>query len=309
MNYFVPQCSFCTDQREELFGFIEKTRIDCGDAVVQFDERGQFYFLCSTNSNLQQRYSDNGWLIVYSHPFNKDLTIGSGLHEHTFVAGYLHTFDDKDKVKMWNDIIDFAFRSDFHQLFFPLENYFKSFLKLDGGLCFYLYDYVPVSRNIKATTELKKITNLLFRFKEGHALSLSVKLFSMAMSRIYAITNKKENSILIPIPASTRVKHNQRFSTFCYLLSERTGIPNGFNAITIRNDRDELKGLQGVDKIFNLTFNETVFKGKKVILVDDVLNTGQGFIQLRKKLLEHGAKSVMGIFLVKTVPATEMSVI
>ena len=82
---------------------------------------------------------------------------------------------------MWNDIIDFAFRSDFHQLFFPLENYFKGFLKLDGSLCLYLYDYVPVSQGIKATTELKKITNLLFRMKEGHAVSLSVKLFSMAM--------------------------------------------------------------------------------------------------------------------------------
>lgn len=300
MNNFVLQCSFDSDQMNDLVGFIKKTHIDNGDAVVQFDERGQFYFLCSIGSDLQQRYTDNGWLIVYSYPFNKELTIGLGLHEHTFIAGYLHTFEDKDKIKMWNDIIDFAFRSDFHQLFFPLENYFKSFLRLDGSLCLYLYDYVPVSRGIKATTEQKKITNLLFRMKEGHAVSLSVKLFSMAMSRIYVITNKKDNSILVPIPASTREKHNQRFSSFCYLLCERTGIQNGFNAIEIEEDREELKGIRNANKVFNLKFNVSLFRNKQVILLDDVLNSGTGFIQIKRKLIELGAKSVIGVFLVKT---------
>lgn len=301
MNNFVLQCSFGSYQMDDLVSFIKKTHVHNGDAVVQFDERGQFYFLCSTGSDLQQLYSDNGWLIVYSYPFNKELTIGLGLHEHTFIAGYLHTFEDKDKIMMWNDIIDFAFRSDFHQLFFPLENYFKGFLKLDGSLCLYLYDYVPVSRGIKATTELKKITNLLFRMKEGHAVSLSVKLFSMAMSRIYVITNKRDNSILVPIPASTRGKHNQRFSSFCYLLSEKTGIQNGFKAIEIKEDREELKGTRNTDKIFNLTFNTSLFKDKQVILLDDVLNTGEGFIQIKRKLLELGARSVIGVFMVKTV--------
>lgn len=114
-----------------------------GDAVVQFEERGQFYFLCSKDSNLQQRYTnDNGWLITYSYPFNDELIIGQGLHESTTYAGYLHTFEDKDKVRMWNDILDFVFRSDFHRVFFPMENYFKGCLKLDNSLCFYLYDYV-----------------------------------------------------------------------------------------------------------------------------------------------------------------------
>lgn len=241
-----------------------------GDAVVQFDERGQFYFLCSKESDLQQRYTDdNGWLITYSYPFNSELIIGQGLHENTTYAGYLHTFEDKDKVRMWNDILDFAFRSDFHRVFFPMENYFKGFLKLDDSLCFYLYDYVPVSRNLKASTDLKKTTNLLFRMKEGHVVPLTAKLFSLAMSRIYAITGKKDNSILIPIPASTREKHMQRFSYFCHLLSERTGIKNGYNAIWIESDRQELKGARNVDKIFNLKFNPSLFCDKQVILIDE----------------------------------------
>ena len=210
MNKFVFQCSLSTDQVNLLKEFSNKIHIN-GDAVVQFEERGQFYFLCSKDSNLQQHYTnDNGWLITYSYPFNDELIIGQGLHESTTYAGYLHTFEDKDKVKMWNDILDFAFRSDFHRVFFPMENYFKGCLKLDNSLCFYLYDYVPVSRNLKASTDLKKTTNLLFRMKEGHVVSLTAKLFSLAMSRIYTITGKKDNSILIPIPASTLDRQRKR---------------------------------------------------------------------------------------------------
>ncbi len=300
MNKFVFQCSLSTDQVNLLKEFSNKIHIN-GDAVVQFEERGQFYFLCSKDSNLQQHYTnDNGWLITYSYPFNDELIIGQGLHESTTYAGYLHTFEDKDKVKMWNDILDFAFRSDFHRVFFPMENYFKGCLKLDNSLCFYLYDYVPVSRNLKASTDLKKTTNLLFRMKEGHVVSLTAKLFSLAMSRIYTITGKKDNSILIPIPASTLDRHMQRFSYFCHLLSERTGIRNGYNAIQIESDRAELKGVRNVDKIFNLKFNPSLFCDKQVILIDDVLNSGTGFIQIKRKLIDLGAKSVIGVFLVKT---------
>lgn len=120
------------------------------------------------------------------------------------------------------------------------------------------------------------------------------------MSRIYTITGKKDNSILIPIPASTREKYMQRFSYFCHLLSERTGIKNGYNAIRIESDRQELKGGRNVDKIFNLKFNPSLFCDKQVILIDDVLNSGTGFIQIKRKLMDLGARSVIGVFLVKT---------
>ena len=38
-----------------------------------------------------------------------------------------------------------------------------------------------------------------------------------------------------------------------------------------------------------------------VLLVDDVLTTGATFIALRRKLIAHGAKFVIGMFLAKTI--------
>ena len=71
-------------------------------------------------------------------------------------------------------------------------------------------------------------------------------------------------------------------------------------AIQIESDRAELKGVRNVDKIFNLKFNPSLFSDKQVILIDDVLNSGTGFIQIKRKLIDLGAKSVIGVFLVKT---------
>ena len=41
--------------------------------------------------------------------------------------------------------------------------------------------------------------------------------------------------------------------------------------------------------------------GMHVILFDDILTTGQSFKQLKRRMIDLGAKSVTGIFLGKTV--------
>lgn len=148
-----------------------------------------------------------------------------------------------------------------------MKNSFKGCLKLDSSLCFYLYDYVSVSHNLKASTDLKKTINLLFRMKGDHIVSLTAKLFSLAMSRIYIITDKKDTSILISIPAYPQQAHA---TIFIFLPSavRKTGIRNSYNAIQIESGREELKGIRSVDKIFNLKFNPSLFCDKQVILIE-----------------------------------------
>jgi predicted amidophosphoribosyltransferase len=44
-----------------------------------------------------------------------------------------------------------------------------------------------------------------------------------------------------------------------------------------------------------------LFRGKKVILVDDVITRGRTFVQTADKLIANGASSVEGMFVAKTV--------
>lgn len=67
-------------------------------------------------------------------------------------------------------------------------------------------------------------------------------------------------------------------------------------------DRKQLKGREnGKDTLGNLQFIRRYIKGRYVLLLDDVLTTGESFRQLQRKMIQLGALSVTGVFLGKTV--------
>ena len=114
--------------------------------------------------------------------------------------------------------------------------------------------------------------------------------------------------MLIPVPASTRERQRKRFPVACYYLSRELGIEDGYKAIWIAEDREQLKGREksGGEILSNLQFTRRYItrryiRGKHVVLLDDVLTTGTNFLHLSRKMKELGAVSVTGVFLGKTV--------
>ena len=263
---FIAQYTFLAtpaviEEESRILGKIAR-RLRC-EYVIRFEDDGKFYFLLETRSGYEEHFARCGWYIVSQTDFNSRLTIGMGLYESGNLAGFMYRLDSgsEDEARFWNNILVFTFFNDFRKAFFPLDNRFQGFFRLDGSLCLYLYDYCPVRRNDKITFEGKKVSNAVWRFKSGEQTDLFVKLFSIAASRIRAIQENRHRAVLVPVPASTREKH-------------RTA---------------------------NLEFHPERFRGKCVLLVDDVLTTGATFIALRRKLIAHGAKFVIGIFLAKTI--------
>ena len=57
----------------------------------------------------------------------------------------------------------------------------------------------------------------------------------------------------------------------------------------------------GYTKLLDLQFTRRYIRGKNVVLLDDVLTTGESFRQLQRKMKQLGALSVIGVFLGKTV--------
>lgn len=74
-----------------------------------------------------------------------------------------------------------------------------------------------------------------------------------------------------------------------------------FLIIHRKEDREQLKGSTGNDKLANLIFHPEYIQGKDIILVDDIATTGQSFIQMKRKCMRLGANSVVGVFLGKTI--------
>lgn len=271
-----------------------------GEFLIIQNSDSNFFFLCSKDCDIETFCRKFDWYIVSKDTFNEQLYIGIGLADKEELEGELYRVSDEITLQLWRDILMFTFASDFVRKFFPYTNHFKGKVRLDGALCFYIHDYYPVSQYKNITTEEKKVSNLVFRFKEGESSSLVAKLFSLAIRRMPFIDEAK-NPVVIPISASTLERQQKRFAKFTYLLARHLKIMDGYRAIWIKKDREQLKGTTGKNKLANLVFNEEYIKGKDIFLVDDILTSGQSFIQTKQKMEELGANSVVGLFLGRTV--------
>ena len=271
-----------------------------GEFLIIRNENSDFYFLCSNDCDLESYCNEFGWFIISKGKFNDKLFIGIGLTDEDHLDGELYRVKNEATLQLWRDILNFAFVGDFVRSYFPYENHFKGELLLDRALCLYIHDYYPVSRYKNITTEAKRASNLILRFKEGENWALVAKLFSLAISRM-SFYHGVDNPVLIPIPASTYERHRQRYARFCHRLAKYLKIEDGYRAILIKEDREQLKGTKSQDKISNLVFNKEYITGKDIFLIDDVVTTGQNFIQIKQKLIQLGAASVFGLFLGKTV--------
>lgn len=290
---------------EELDGpslgnyFLLEQRVSGQYLIVQ-NADSNFFFLCSKDCEIDNLCRAYDWYIVSKDSFNDDLYIGIGLADKDQAEGETYRVTDEITLQLWRDILQFTFASDFIRKFFPYTNHFKGKIRLDGALCFYIHDYYPVSHYKEISIEQKKISNLVFRFKEGQSGPLVAKLFALAVSRM-PFFYEVGNPVLIPIAASTRERHQKRFASFCAQLSRRLKITDGYRAVWIREDREQLKGTTGENKISNLIFHKEYIYGKDIFLADDILTTGSSFIQTKRKLEKMGAKSVTGLFLGKTI--------
>lgn len=271
-----------------------------GEFLIIQKPDNTFYFLCSRECDIVRICESFDWYIVSKEAFNDRLSIGIGLADKESIDGEVYRVQDEATLSLWRDILRFTFDSDFVRRFFPYNTRFKGKMRIDGALCFYIHDYYP-TRCKDIAVEDRKTSNLVFRFKEGQQAALVAKIFSLCIARMPFYKEKAGNAVLIPIPAATRERNAARFARFCSLLSRRLKIVDSFRATWIREDREQMKGTHGLDKLSNLIFHPIHFQGRDVFLVDDIVSTGENFTQMKRRLMQLGANSVTGLFLGRTV--------
>ena len=271
-----------------------------GDFLLRQNDDGDFYFICSDDFPIEEVCDENEWYIAHRARFNDRLSIGIGLADHFRLDGEVYRAPDDTVLALWRDILTFVFEGDAAAPFFPLTSHFTESVQPDGDVCYHIHDYVPVSRDVKVTPHDKRVANLVFRWKEGKSGVLIAKLFALAISRM-EFFRVAQNPILIPVPASSRERNTARYALFCGRLSRYLKIEDGFCAVWVGKDRQQLKGTRGHNKIANLVFHKEYIVGRDIFLVDDIFTTGESYRQVKRKLLDLGALSVVGLFLGKTV--------
>ena len=108
--------------------------------------------------------------------------------------------------------------------------------------------------------------------------------------------------IICFIPASTKSKTINRFASVATKLTERTGVKATLSGIYKTSDSESgyIAG-KSSNPTADFCFDSSVFRGKKVILVDDVITRGRTFVLTADKMIANGATSVEGVFVAKTI--------
>ncbi len=105
---------------------------------------------------------------------------------------------------------------------------------------------------------------------------------------------------LVCIPASTAAKTKARYDDFSRRICRETGMVNAYDYMQVTSSSAEKKfGGSGISTN-NVSFDANFFRGKYVLLFDDVITKGESMLRFKRKMEELGAIVVGGMSIGKT---------
>ena len=160
-----------------------------------------------------------------------------------------------------------------------------------------LMEYLPL--RYPPTLEEEKNRRIVSDFKRGRCSPELKNQFTDAIKQLKE--ERKDVKLRVCfIPAITADKTALRYSQLATAIETETGIPSDYHTILPKR-ATELMATGKTDPAEDFLFNKEQIEGKDIILIGDIITTGTNFTKTSLKLTELGAKSVIGLFLAKTI--------
>lgn len=160
-----------------------------------------------------------------------------------------------------------------------------------------LMEYLPL--RYPPTLEEEKNRRIVSNFKRGRCSPELKNQFTDAIKQLKE--ERKDVKLRVCfIPAITVDKTALHYSQLATAIETETGIPSDYHTILPKR-ATELMATGKTDPAEDFLFNKKQIEGKDIILIGDIITTGTNFTKTCQKLTELGAKSVIGLFLAKTI--------
>lgn len=160
-----------------------------------------------------------------------------------------------------------------------------------------LMEYLPL--RYPPTLEEEKNRRIVSNFKRGRCSPELKNQFTDAIKQLKE--ERKDVKLRVCfIPAITADKTALRYSQLATAIESETGIPSDYHTILPKR-ATELMATGKTDPAEDFLINKEQIEGKDIILIGDIITTGRNFTKTCQKLAELGAKSVIGLFLAKTI--------
>lgn len=176
------------------------------------------------------------------------------------------------------------------------EQYKKQWSKF----MFSFFDYLPTK--YEANKQEWKIRKMIWDFKDGKRSLVVAELVAKKIRQQFGA--ETGSVVLACIPASSEAANTARYEQFANEVCRLAGTVNAFAAITIEGERlaiHEYKGSKVVSNVQVINFDKSFFKGKKVLIFDDILTQGFSYARFACALEGYGAEVLGGYFLGRTL--------
>ena len=181
---------------------------------------------------------------------------------------------------------------------------------LVGGLHYsYLFYYYPTTCDFEATEEEWSNRWIVWDFKNTPGKTSKSDHQEALEKAIHMLKNKllttfEADSLkyltLVCIPASSQIKTQARYEEFSNRICGELGLINAYPHISVVTEKEERRsGGTSIDTN-KLSIDEDFFKGKYVLLFDDVITRGDSMRTFKRKMESLGAIVVGGLSLGKT---------
>lgn len=173
----------------------------------------------------------------------------------------------------------------------PLKPFYRKKIK-----CIFIDYYYPQRCHDWIAEEQWQFAQTVYLFKEGKDDCCSY------LTRAFKKLETTSEVTIMFMPCSTFQRYYTRFSSLSQSFAQLQGVCSGFDYVIYTGERESKHtALQRdqIDESSNYLLNESV-KGKKVVIVDDLLTTGSSLHSYTQKLKASGAEVIGAIFLAKT---------
>lgn len=166
---------------------------------------------------------------------------------------------------------------------------------------FALYEYLPRRYQKRGTFEQQDTCRMILGFKDGRNVYSRWAAHQFAHA-LYAM--ELSNVTVVCIPASTKCSHVRRWKRFSQQLCRLTGARNGFDHVQVFGSRKRAHVTGEYELATNIKhcvhIDADYFRGRKVLVIDDIYTTGQSSRAFIGAMQAAGATVVMAAFLAKT---------
>ena len=169
-----------------------------------------------------------------------------------------------------------------------------------------ILEYYPnrMSKLVDLTPEQLITNQFVYNFKNGHrpTVILAAKIVASIIEKHFNL--KKEQLTFVPIPASNYEDTAVRYNLFSYLVSLFCKVTNGHKWVNNweKVDKKHLTRQKENHDYTNRWFVDYgKIKGAKLIVLDDVITTGETAKAFVKRIENCGGKVIGMVFLARTI--------